>query len=109
MKDFVVSEFPKVLLQESKRAGIDYRLVMAVIAQESEFKPGAVGHAGEVGLNAGKFKKDWDDPKIKAEVDQDSKAGTAAGASTCWPRARNRATSLRKVVAGRPSRFAISS
>jgi len=50
VKDFVVSEFPKVLLQESKRAGIDYRLVMAVIAQESEFKPGAVGHAGEVGL-----------------------------------------------------------
>src|SRR3954453_16055720 len=38
-------------------------------------------YAGEVGLNAGKFKKDWDDPKIKAEVDQDSKAGTAAGAN----------------------------
>ena len=32
-------------------------------------------YAGEVGLNTGKFKKDWDDPKIKAEVDQDSKAG----------------------------------
>ena len=26
-------------------------------------------YAGEVGLNTGKFKKDWDDPKIKAEVD----------------------------------------
>jgi protein-disulfide isomerase len=38
-------------------------------------------YAGEVGLNAAKFKKDWDDPKIKAEVDQDSKAGTAAGAN----------------------------
>jgi len=38
-------------------------------------------YAGEVGLNAGKFKKDWDDPKIKSEVDQDSKAGTAAGAN----------------------------
>ena len=38
-------------------------------------------YAGEVGLNTGKFKKDWDDPKIKAEVDQDSKAGTAAGAN----------------------------
>ena len=38
-------------------------------------------YAGEVGLNTGKFKKDWDDPKIKSEVDQDSKAGTAAGAN----------------------------
>jgi protein-disulfide isomerase len=38
-------------------------------------------YAGEVGLNTGKFKKDWDDPKVKAEVDQDSKAGTAAGAN----------------------------
>jgi protein-disulfide isomerase len=38
-------------------------------------------YAGEAGLNVGKFKKDWDDPKIKAEVDQDSKAGTAAGAN----------------------------
>jgi len=38
-------------------------------------------YAGEVGLNAGKFKKDWDDPKIKAEVEQDQKAGNAAGAN----------------------------
>ena len=27
-------------------------------------------YAGEVGLNVGKFKKDWDDPKIKDEVDR---------------------------------------
>src|SRR4029078_2745919 len=38
-------------------------------------------YAGEVGLNTGKFKTDWDEPKIKSEVDQDSKAGTAAGAN----------------------------
>jgi protein-disulfide isomerase len=38
-------------------------------------------YAGEVGLNAGKFKKDWDDPKIKAEVEQDQKAANAAGAN----------------------------
>jgi protein-disulfide isomerase len=38
-------------------------------------------YAGEVGLNVAKWKKDWDDPKIKEEVSQDSKAGTAAGAS----------------------------
>jgi len=38
-------------------------------------------YAGEVGLNAGKFKKDWDDPKVKAEVEQDQKAGNAAGAN----------------------------
>jgi len=38
-------------------------------------------YAGEVGLNTSKFKKDWDDPKIKDEVAQDQKAGTAAGAN----------------------------
>jgi protein-disulfide isomerase len=38
-------------------------------------------YAESVGLNMARFKKDWDDPKIKAEVDQDSKTGTAAGAS----------------------------
>jgi len=38
-------------------------------------------YAGDVGLNVAKFKKDWDDPKIKAEVDEDSKTGTAAGAN----------------------------
>jgi protein-disulfide isomerase len=38
-------------------------------------------YAGEVGLNTGKFKKDWDDPKIKAEVEQDQKAANAAGAN----------------------------
>jgi protein-disulfide isomerase len=38
-------------------------------------------YAGEVGLNVGKWKKDWDDPKIKDEVSQDMKVGTAAGAN----------------------------
>jgi protein-disulfide isomerase len=38
-------------------------------------------YAGDVGLNTGKFKKDWDDPKIKAEVEADQKAATAAGAT----------------------------
>jgi protein-disulfide isomerase len=38
-------------------------------------------YAGDVGLNTAKFKKDWDDPKVKAEVEQDQKAGTAAGAN----------------------------
>jgi protein-disulfide isomerase len=38
-------------------------------------------YAKGVGLDINRFKKDWDDPKIKAEVDQDSKAGTAAGAN----------------------------
>jgi protein-disulfide isomerase len=39
------------------------------------------GYAATVGLDLRRFKKDWDDPKVKAEVDQDSKAGTAAGAN----------------------------
>jgi protein-disulfide isomerase len=38
-------------------------------------------YAEGVGLNMARFKKDWDDPKIKAEVDEDSKTGTAAGAN----------------------------
>jgi protein-disulfide isomerase len=38
-------------------------------------------YAGEVGLNVAKWKKDWDDPKIKDEVSQDMKVGTAAGAN----------------------------
>jgi protein-disulfide isomerase len=38
-------------------------------------------YAEASGLNMAKFKKDWDDPKIKAEVDEDSKTGTAAGAN----------------------------
>jgi protein-disulfide isomerase len=38
-------------------------------------------YAGEVGLNVARWKKDWDDPKIKDEVSQDSKTGTALGAS----------------------------
>lgn len=48
IRDF--SGFPKVLLEESKAAGIDVRLVMAVIDQESRFRPEAVGKSGEVGL-----------------------------------------------------------
>jgi protein-disulfide isomerase len=38
-------------------------------------------YAGEAGLNVAKWKKDWDDPKIKDEVSEDMKVGTAAGAS----------------------------
>ena len=38
-------------------------------------------YAEGVGLNMARFKKDWDDPKIKAEVEEDSKIGTAAGAN----------------------------
>jgi protein-disulfide isomerase len=38
-------------------------------------------YAESAGLNMARFKKDWDDPAIKAEVDKDSKVGTAAGAN----------------------------
>ncbi len=38
-------------------------------------------YAAGVGLNLARFKKDWDDPKIKAEVEEDSKTGTALGAN----------------------------
>jgi soluble lytic murein transglycosylase-like protein len=48
IKDF--AGFPKILIEESERAGLDYRLVMAVIDKESGFKPDAVGASGEIGL-----------------------------------------------------------
>jgi protein-disulfide isomerase len=38
-------------------------------------------YAEAAGLNMARFKKDWDDPKIKADVDEDSKTGTAVGAN----------------------------
>jgi len=38
-------------------------------------------YAGEVGLNVAKFKKDWDDPKVKAEVAEDQKVGNQVGAN----------------------------
>ena len=42
--------WPEMLFQESARAGLDYRLVLALIEKESGFRPDAVGAAGEVGL-----------------------------------------------------------
>jgi protein-disulfide isomerase len=38
-------------------------------------------YAGEVGLNVAKWKKDWDDPKLKDEVSQDQKVATDVGAT----------------------------
>ncbi|HEX3905569.1 MAG TPA: thioredoxin domain-containing protein [Polyangia bacterium] len=38
-------------------------------------------YAGDVGLNVAKWKKDWDDPKVKDEISEDMKTGTAAGAN----------------------------
>lgn len=43
-------ELATAVLQESDRQGIDPWLVLAVIRVESNFDPGAVGGAGEIGL-----------------------------------------------------------
>ena len=48
IRDF--GDFPKVLLEESERAGLDYRLVLAIADKESQFNPKAVSYAGAVGL-----------------------------------------------------------
>lgn len=48
VRDFL--RFPKVVLQASAAAGVDYRLVLAMIEKESGFDPRAVGPAGEIGL-----------------------------------------------------------
>src|SRR3954452_11798353 len=44
-------------------------------------RPDIEKYAEAAGLNLARLKKDWDDPAIKAEVDKDSKVGTAAGAN----------------------------
>jgi protein-disulfide isomerase len=38
-------------------------------------------YAEAVGLNMARFKKDWDDPKIKAEIAEDQKIATQVGAT----------------------------
>jgi len=48
IKDF--NSFPQVLLAESQSAGIDFRIIMAIIDKESQFNPRAIGKSGEVGL-----------------------------------------------------------
>lgn len=48
IEEFVA--FPAVLLDESARAGIDYRLILAMADKESGLNPRAVGRRGEVGL-----------------------------------------------------------
>ena len=48
IKDF--SDFPRFLVAESQAAGIDFRIILAMIDKESQFNPRAVGSSGEVGL-----------------------------------------------------------
>jgi len=48
IRDF--HDFPRVVLEESEAAGLDFRLVMALIDKESQFNARAVGKAGEIGL-----------------------------------------------------------
>jgi soluble lytic murein transglycosylase-like protein len=43
-------EFPEVLLAEAARTNIDHCLALAQAAAESDFRPEAVGAAGEIGL-----------------------------------------------------------
>ena len=52
-------------------------------------KPEIEKYAAEVGLNVGKLKKDWDDPKIKAEVE----AGPEGSPARSAPTARRRSSS----------------
>ena len=44
-------------------------------------RPDLDKYAKEIGLDMGKFAKDVDDPKVKEEVEADSKQGTSLGAS----------------------------
>ena len=51
-RDFAVddSKFADEIREAAAKHGIDSRLVRSVIYEESRFRPGAVGKAGEVGL-----------------------------------------------------------
>lgn len=42
--------FPETLLAEAGRADVDHCLVLAQAEVESDFRPHAVGHSGEIGL-----------------------------------------------------------
>lgn len=42
--------FPAVVIAEAARTGIDHCLALAQAQAESDFRPGAVGSAGEIGL-----------------------------------------------------------
>ena len=63
-------------------------------------------YAGEVGLNTGKFKKDWDDPKIKEEVDQDRRPGPRRARTGRRP---SSSTAARWSARSRPTRSRRSS
>ena len=51
-RDFAVDDtrFADEIREASSKYGIDSRLVRALVYEESRFRPGAVGKAGEVGL-----------------------------------------------------------
>lgn len=44
-------------------------------------RPDLEKYAGEIGLNVAKFKKDMDDPSLKAQVEKDQKIANSVGAS----------------------------
>lgn len=51
-REFAVDDtrFAEEIREASAKYGIDSRLVRAVICEESRFRPGAIGKAGEIGL-----------------------------------------------------------
>src|SRR5712691_5278239 len=80
MEEF--SAFPAALLNESAKAGIDYRLILAMADKESSMNPRAVGRSGEIGLlqllpsTAGRVAKWLDDPSFEppaAITDEDGR------------------------------------
>lgn len=42
--------FPRMLLEVSQAADIDFRIILAIADKESQFNPGAIGKSGEIGL-----------------------------------------------------------
>ena len=48
IRDF--ADFPRVLMEVSQAADLDFRIVLAIAEKESGFKPDAIGRDGEIGL-----------------------------------------------------------
>jgi soluble lytic murein transglycosylase len=48
IRDF--ADFPRVLLDVTRAADLDFRVILAIIDKESGFRPDAVGRDGEIGL-----------------------------------------------------------
>ena len=69
-------------MQAARRQGKDWALHDKMFENNQALTRDDIErYAKEIGLDIAKFKKDWDDPKIKEEVTADQQVANAVGAS----------------------------